>query len=48
LIAIVVALWIQRGIWGTLRRVLKLDLFPVRRQLVAVEQRLPPHSSLEA
>ena len=33
-LAIAVALWLQGGIWGTIRRKLGADLFPVRRRLV--------------
>ncbi len=33
-IAIGVALWLQGGIWGTIRRRFGVDLFPVRRRLV--------------
>jgi branched-chain amino acid transport system permease protein len=33
-LAIAVALWLQGGIWGTIRRKLGVDLFPVRRRLV--------------
>jgi branched-chain amino acid transport system permease protein len=34
LAAIAVALWLQGGIWGTIRRWIGVDLFPVRRRLV--------------
>jgi branched-chain amino acid transport system permease protein len=34
MVAIVVALLLQGGIWGTIRRRLGVDLFPVRRRLV--------------
>jgi branched-chain amino acid transport system permease protein len=33
-IAIGVALWLQGGIWGTIRRRFGVDLFPVRRRIV--------------
>ena len=33
-VAIAVALWLQGGIWGTIRRRFGVDLFPVRRRLV--------------
>jgi branched-chain amino acid transport system permease protein len=33
-LAIAVALWLQGGLWGTIRRRLGADLFPVRRRLV--------------
>ena len=33
-VAIVVALWLQAGIWGHIRRSLGADLFPLRRRLV--------------
>ena len=33
-VAIVVALLLQGGIWGTIRRRFGVDLFPVRRRLV--------------
>jgi len=33
-VAIGVALFLQGGIWGTIRRRLGVDLFPVRRRLV--------------
>ncbi len=33
-LAILVALRVQRGIWGTLRKYVRADLFPVRRTLV--------------
>jgi len=32
--AIVVALWLQPGIWGHIRRRLGADLFPLRRRLI--------------
>lgn len=32
-VAVAVALYLQPGIWGSIRRVLKADLFPVRRRL---------------
>jgi branched-chain amino acid transport system permease protein len=34
LVALCVALWLQGGIWGTIRRRFGVDLFPVRRRLV--------------
>jgi branched-chain amino acid transport system permease protein len=34
LVAMGVALWLQGGIWGTIRRRFAVDLFPVRRRLV--------------
>jgi branched-chain amino acid transport system permease protein len=34
IIAMLVALWLQRGVWGTVRKLLGVDLFPVRRTLV--------------
>lgn len=34
LVALGVALWLQGGIWGTIRRRFGVDLFPVRRRLV--------------
>jgi branched-chain amino acid transport system permease protein len=34
LVAMGVALWLQGGIWGTIRRKFGVDLFPVRRRLV--------------
>ena len=34
LVAMGVALWLQGGIWGTIRRRFGVDLFPVRRRLV--------------
>jgi branched-chain amino acid transport system permease protein len=34
LVAIAVALWLQGGIWGTIRRRFGVDLFPVRRRLI--------------
>jgi len=33
-VAVAAALYLQPGIWGTIRRALKVDLFPVRRRLV--------------
>ena len=33
LVAIAVALWLQGGIWGLIRRQFGVDLFPVRRRL---------------
>ena len=33
-VAMVVALWVQPGIWGHMRRRLGADLFPLRRRLV--------------
>ncbi len=38
IIAVVVSLWVQRGIWGTIRRFIKVDLFPVRRALIIEDQ----------
>jgi branched-chain amino acid transport system permease protein len=32
-IAVVVALWVQQGIWGAIRKRLGIDLFPVRRRV---------------
>jgi branched-chain amino acid transport system permease protein len=34
MVAIAVALWLQGGIWGTIRRRFGVDLFPVRRRLI--------------
>jgi branched-chain amino acid transport system permease protein len=34
IVALGVALWLQGGIWGTIRRRFGVDLFPVRRRLV--------------
>ena len=36
-LAVVVALWAQLGIWGLVRKRLGIDLFPVRRRLVLPE-----------
>lgn len=36
-VALAVALWLQGGIWGTLRRWVDIDLFPVRRRIRTVE-----------
>jgi branched-chain amino acid transport system permease protein len=33
-VAMVVALWVQPGIWGHIRRRVGADLFPLRRRLV--------------
>jgi branched-chain amino acid transport system permease protein len=44
-VAIAVALWLQGGIWGTIRRWLGIDLFPVRRRLVGhLDQPAAPSS----
>ncbi len=38
IIAILVALFLQKGIWGTIRAKLGIDFFPVRRKLVVTDQ----------
>jgi branched-chain amino acid transport system permease protein len=37
-IAVLVALFLQKGIWGTLREKIGVDFFPVRRKLVISDQ----------
>ncbi len=37
-VAIAVALYLQPGVWGYIRRRLKTDLFPVRRRLVRTDE----------
>ena len=47
-IAVVVALWLQRGIWGWVRRVIGVDLFPVRRRVLVDEHTAGLHTERTA
>jgi branched-chain amino acid transport system permease protein len=41
-VAMILALWLQPGVWGAIRRWLKIDLFPVRRRLTVTDDPVPP------
>ncbi|HSB87285.1 MAG TPA: branched-chain amino acid ABC transporter permease [Ilumatobacteraceae bacterium] len=44
-VALAVALWLQGGIWGTIRRWVGVDLFPVRRRVTTSDQAVAQTSS---